>query len=244
MSSTELGTLALLALVDSTSVGTLLLPIWFLLTPGGVSIRRFLVFLATIAGFYFTVGMVLLIGGNAWLGGLRDWATTTTGARILLVVGVLLFALSFRIGDGRADGTPGRIRTWRDRAVGSPEGDASGGLGSLMGLALLAGTVELAGMLPYLAGIGIISSAEQPLSLQVGALASYCLIMVLPACLLLVVRLGARSLIEPALARLAAWMERHAGETTAWIVGILGFLIAGNSWEAAAVPQLWSAVSR
>jgi hypothetical protein len=49
--------------------------------------------------------------------------------------------------------------------------------------------------------------------------------MVLPALLLLALRILARPLVERPLARLAAWLERTGPETTAWIVGIVGFLL-------------------
>jgi hypothetical protein len=42
--------LAGLALVDSTSIGTLFIPVWLLLTPGPVNGRRILAYLGTIAG--------------------------------------------------------------------------------------------------------------------------------------------------------------------------------------------------
>ncbi|MGS2617245.1 hypothetical protein ACVCAH_22370 [Micromonospora sp. LZ34] len=52
--------LAGLALVDSTSIGTLFIPVWLLLTPGPVNARRILTYLGTIAGFYFAVGLLLV----------------------------------------------------------------------------------------------------------------------------------------------------------------------------------------
>ena len=44
-----LGPLVVLALVDSTSFGTLLIPIWLMLAPGRLKAGRILVFLATVA---------------------------------------------------------------------------------------------------------------------------------------------------------------------------------------------------
>jgi hypothetical protein len=50
-------TMLLLALIDSLSIGTLLIPIFFLLTPGRAPAGKLLAYLATIAGFYFVVGL-------------------------------------------------------------------------------------------------------------------------------------------------------------------------------------------
>lgn len=60
-------------------------------------------------------------------------------------------------------------------------------------------------------------------------LAAYCLAMVLPALVLLGGRLAAQRSVEPLLRRVAAWMERSGAETTSWVVGIVGFLVARDA---------------
>ncbi|SHG46067.1 GAP family protein [Geodermatophilus nigrescens] len=226
----ELLALVPLALVDSTSVGTLLLPIWFLLAPGRVRARRLLVFLGTIAGFYLLVGLALLAGAEA----LRDRAAGLGDSSALTVVqlllGVTLFASSFAMGRRREGSRrSGRVLRWRDRAVGGGEGGGEGGTGVLVGLALGAGLLELATMLPYLAAIGLLGGSGLSPVLQGGVLAGYCLVMVLPALLLLALRLLAARQVEPLLARVGSWLERTGAETTAWVVGIAGFLLARDA---------------
>ncbi len=253
--------LVVLALIDSTSFGTLLIPVWFMLAPGGVRAARLLVFLGTVAGFYLGVGIALMSGATALL---------TSGPSVLdhpavgvgqLVLGVALFIWSFFIGkkpkrtdqvrgavatpsagvtrgagatdlpDGAprqedaAPPRPGRVLRWRARAMGAD----GAGWGALVGLALGAATVEVASMLPYLGAIGLLSAADLGTVQRVVVLAGYCLVMVLPALVLLALRLVASRLVEPMLARVAAWMERTGVETTAWIVGIVGFLIARDA---------------
>lgn len=61
------GSLAVLALIDSTSFGTLLIPIWLLLHPGRIRSGRILVFLFTVAAFYFAVGVAVVLGADAFL---------------------------------------------------------------------------------------------------------------------------------------------------------------------------------
>ncbi|MGO3060918.1 hypothetical protein [Corynebacterium casei] len=65
MDITSLGTLAVLALVDSTSFGTLLIPVWLLMTPGRLQVGRVLQFLLTVVSMYFFIGLGLLLGANA-----------------------------------------------------------------------------------------------------------------------------------------------------------------------------------
>lgn len=216
-------TLAGLALVDSTSIGTLFIPVWLLLAPGTVNARRILVYLGTITLFYFAVGLLLAVGGSRLadvLGGAFDnrpvlWAQ--------LVLGVGLFALSFRY-DGKRRPRGGGVLRWRDRATA---GDSS--TRWLVGLALLAALAEVATMLPYLGAIGLLTTSGVGTAQMVGLLAGYCLVMVLPAVLLLAARLAWPRLVEPVLVRLNAWIVRHSGGMLGWILGIAGFLLARDA---------------
>ncbi|NLP84890.1 hypothetical protein HF576_13635 [Microbacterium sp. CFH 90308] len=119
------------------------------------------------------------------------------------------------------DPAPSRITRWRDRLL-SPKASR----GAVMAVAVAAGLVEVATMLPYLVAMGMLAEAPLAMPLRFGALAAYCAVMILPAIVLLVLRIVAAPLVERPLARLAAWMERTGRENTAWIIGIVGFLIA------------------
>lgn len=226
----ELQLLALvpLALVDSTSFGTLLVPVWFLLVPGPVRARRLLTFLGTIAAFYLLVGLVLLAGAEV----LRDRAAGLADSPVLavlqLVLGATLLVLGLTTGRRRDDGDrgPGRVLRWRDRAMGAEEG---GGTGVLVGLALGAGLLEVATMLPYLGAVGLLSASDLTALQRGGVLVGYCLVMVLPALGLLALRVLAARRVEPLLARVGSWLERSGAEATAWVVGIVGFLLARDA---------------
>jgi hypothetical protein len=95
-------------------------------------------------------------------------------------------------------------------------------------------------MIPYLAGIGLISTSGLEWPATGLLLAGYCGVMVLPALVLLVARVVAARAVEPALTRLSDWMTKHAASTTAWIVGIVGFLLAR---DAAVALGLFDALS-
>lgn len=222
VTTTLAASLAVLALVDSTSFGTLLIPIWLMLVPGRPPVRRVLVFLGTVAGFYFLLGLALIAGATALLEGAGDLLDGPVAARIQLVIGVGLFAWSFWI--GRSGDGDGRVSRWRDRLTG-----AEGGVGALVALALTAALLEVATMLPYLGATALISRADLSPWESAAVLAGYCLVMLLPALVLLALRVVARRVVEPVLEKVGAWMERSAGETTAWIVGIVGFLVARDA---------------
>ncbi|MFI7574402.1 GAP family protein [Micromonospora sp. NPDC049497] len=235
MSAGLLLSLAGLALVDSTSIGTLFIPVWLLLAPGPVSVRRILTYLGTITAFYFVVGLLLFAGGSRLadaLGGALDnrpvlWAQ--------LVLGVALFLLSFRYGGKRKTRTGGVLR-WRDRATA---GDASARW--LVGLALFAALAEVATMLPYLGAVGLLATSGVGAAGVVGLLAGYCLVMVLPAVLLLAARVARPGRIEPLLARLNDWITRTSGSTLGWVLAIAGFLLAR---DAATRLDLFDALDR
>lgn len=224
MTTTLAASLAVLALIDSTSFGTLLIPIWLLLTPGRAPVRRVLVFLGTVGGFYFLVGLGLLAGASAVLEHASRALDSDAAVRAQLVVGIALVVWSFRIGRSGGERS-GSITRWRDRLTGA-EG---GGIAPVVLLALTAALLEVATMLPYLGATAMISGSRMPPLEQGVTLACYCLVMLVPALVLLFLRVVARRLVEPMLERSAAWLERTSGETTAWIVGIVGFLIARDA---------------
>lgn len=220
MDLTTIGTLALLALADSTSFGTLLIPIWLLLAAGRPRPRRLLAYLGVVAACYFVIGLLLSLGASVVLDGVRDWFATDTGAILLVILGAAMIAGSFLF-RRRAPST--RVLRWRERAMA-----ADGSIAPLAGIAVTAVALEVATMLPYLLAIGILDGAELSILGHGAALAGYCLVMIVPALALLGARIAAHRAVEPVLLRINGWFERNGAETTGWIVGIVGFLVARN----------------
>ncbi|WP_416901866.1 GAP family protein [Micromonospora echinospora] len=212
-----------LALVDSTSIGTLVIPLWLLLAPERVHVRRILVYLGTVAGFYFGVGLVLLFGGSRFIALVGSGWDSRPLWWAQLVLGVGLFALSFRY-DGKRRRGSGRLNRWRDRAT---TGETS--VRWLAGLAVLAALAEVATMLPYLAAIGLLGGSDAGGVTSVAVLAGYCLVMVVPAMLLLVARVARPARVEPMLVRLNRWVSEKAAGATGWVLGIAGFLLARDA---------------
>ncbi|GGM90611.1 hypothetical protein GCM10011609_29550 [Lentzea pudingi] len=207
--------LAGLALLDSTSIGTLFIPIWLMLTPGRLKLSRFAVYLGTITVFYFGVGVLIVLGATRLIGHLDS----PVALWIQLVIGVFLFAISFRF-DSKKKTNTGK---WQNRI------NANGSAVALAGVAVLAGVVELATMLPYLGAIGMMSAADLRPA-QIGLLlAGYCLVMIVPALVLLGARLALRSRVEPFLTRISTWFAEKGAGATGWILGIAGFLVARDA---------------
>ncbi|WP_127792189.1 GAP family protein [Agromyces sp. LHK192] len=267
-------TLGALALVDSLSIGTLLIPLFLLIAPGRVRVGRMLLYLGTIAGFYFVLGVALTAGAGAIVEGAARWFESPVARWLQLVLGAGLLIGSFFIGrkpkgDGGGTGAANDVARDRgaERADGSREvvGEASVAVdttarigrlarwrGILLGdgpaitvvaVALGAGLIEAATMLPYLGAVGLITSAGLPAATWLWVLAAYCAVMIVPALVLLAVRVVARRFVEPGLQRFAAWLQRTSGETTAWIVGIVGFLLFRDAVTALGLFDVIDAIS-
>ncbi len=215
-----LGSLAVLALIDSTSFGTLLIPIWLLMHPGGVRAGRLLLFLGTVALFYLVVGLAIALGADAFLPQITRVLDTRAASWVQLVLGVGLFFLSFRL-DRKYRRGDGRLVRWRERAL--TDGSAAG----LAGLALAAAAAEVTTMLPYLAAIGLLSTSDLTTGSLALVLAGYCLLMILPALLLTALRLATGDRLTPLLTRVGTWMANS--NALSWIVGIVGFLLARDA---------------
>lgn len=270
-----------LALADSLSAGTLLIPIFFLLAPGRIRLGRILTYLGTIAGFYFLVGLLLTAGASAFLENAAATLETPVAYTVQLLLGAALLAIAVfmptkkkapvaatgaragagagvgagagaGVGSGAGTGVSagevagagvgagarasasasagisvagspprdeGRLARWRERALGG------GSPAAVVVLALGAGIIELATMLPYLAAVGLLTGSGVGFGASAGLLAAYCVVMIAPALLLLLGRVAARRVVEPRLRRFADWLSRNAAENTAWIIGIVGFLL-------------------
>lgn len=228
----SLGTLLVLALVDSMSFGTLLIPIWLLMTPGRVRVRRVLLFLLTVTATYFLIGTTLLAGVTALIDAFNGWPAS--GAFLIgqLVVGLGLFVISIRVDSkgakaraaGRAANGEGRISRWRAKAMGDT--DSPRPTTALMVLAVIAVLAEVATMIPYLAAIGIITTQEPGWLGGAALLAGYCLVMITPALVLTFGRVVAHSALVGPLNKLDRWLTRHGRSVTAWMIGIVGAILA------------------
>ena len=97
----ELSTLAVLAgiaLIDSTSIGTLVIPIWLMLDRRR-SAGNVVPYLVTLSVFYFAAGLALMSGARVVIDAagdrLAEFFASTTGGYVVVAIGAALIALSF-----------------------------------------------------------------------------------------------------------------------------------------------------
>ncbi|WP_017622802.1 GAP family protein [Nocardiopsis chromatogenes] len=220
-----LGQLLPLALLDTVSVATLAIPVWFLLAPRGPRIGNVLLYLALVGGGYLLLG-VLLTGavdrlrdplGDVLASPAADTALGAAGAALILAG--LWYGMRRRPASGL-----GRLTRWRESAVGE---DASAG--GVLTVALLAVALEVPTMFPYLAAMDILSGQGLTGAGAAPVLAVYCLAMVAPALLATLLFQASRGALRPVLDRVDTWLRDNAQENTAWLLAIAGFLLLSDS---------------
>ncbi|WP_171918941.1 GAP family protein [Glutamicibacter halophytocola] len=232
--------LVILALIDSTSIGTLVIPLWLLLRGRREAIVKVLVYLGVIAVFYWVVGVLLRSGLLLVDPGIFEHRFSRVAG---LAVGALMiiWALSYRTdaqkeasarkkakapAGGPAQGLePASESAPLPRRLRGRVGAALDTRTGLIALALFAGLLELPTMLPYLAAVGVMQGTGWSAGLQLAALAGYCLVMIVPALLLVAARALAGARIELWMQKLGDKAGAYAQETLGWVVGIGGFLL-------------------
>jgi len=235
-----LAPLALLALIDSTSFGTLLIPLWLMLAPGRPHPQRILLFLGTVAAFYLLLGLALLFGASTLL--TRVPAMNPQQLRVAqLLVGIGLMLVGVLMEPWRKTETQPRSPRLRCNSRSGPSlrtrllaraSDASAPASATIALALTAAGIESASMLPYLAAIGVLAASELSLPGGGAVLMGYCLVMITPALVLLAARLLFHDAVAPVLARLEVLLSRTASKGIAWVILCLGIYLVGDSLQA------------
>ena len=103
---------------------------------------------------------------------------------------------------------------------------------AMVALGAGAALTEAATMVPYLAGTAIISGMEIGWPVRLLVLAGYCLVMILPALVLIGLAGAVGDRVWPRLERFIPVLEREARTTLLWIAAIAGGWMAVSSWGA------------
>lgn len=223
--------LLVLALVDSTSMGTLVIPVILLVVGEGGARRvasRTLLFLVVIGVFYLVLGIALLAGLLPLIESFGHLLASPPVLVVLALIGALLVVYSFRIDPkavAKRGGDPeASARKWTQRAR-----RASGRPGLLIGLALTAGLMEAASMIPYLAAMGIIAESGVGLAGGTLLLMAYCAVMIVPGVVLCGIRAALGGRADAFLDRAHDWAVKNATSAFSWVVGIIGVIILLNT---------------
>ncbi|WBL19057.1 GAP family protein [Citricoccus sp. NR2] len=217
-----------LALIDSTSLGTSLIPLWLLLSPGRLSKTRIGSYLLTLTLAYFAMGLAVAAGAASLFNAFQSWISSAPDALLVggqTTIGALIIAfgltLLIRNLRGVEMDSGNSLFRWRNEAM------TAGSSRGLVRLALLVFGIEFATMVPYVGAIVAMTDAEMTAESIVLWIFIYCAVMMAPAGILTVFRLGLGHRIDPLLRRLDAWLERHMGTVSGTGLTLLGALIVG-----------------
>ncbi len=217
--------LPLLALADSTSVGTFVIPALALLAPGPTPVRRLGAYLAIVAGLYFLIGVALLAMADAAAAAVSSVNGSLVGVAVEGGLGAALVAYALWPRRRTRSSGQGRISAWRTRAL-----DPSASFRPLATLAVLAVAVEAVSMLPYIGAVALIAGSDMAWPLSGALLLAYCMLMILPAVVLMLIRSAAREWIQPWLTRIDAWSRRSSGsKAILWATGLVGGLLVADA---------------
>ncbi|WP_153732117.1 GAP family protein [Sporosarcina obsidiansis] len=206
-----------MALLDMLSPATLAVTIYLLLTNPKKLTAHLLVYLSTVAGFYFLVGVSLMLGLDFLLDHMTNVLKNKLVSWAAFTMGILLFFGSFY--------TPKKQKKTQKLA---PQFTSTS---PMIALGFTTSLIEVGTAFPYFAAIGIMAAShlawmEWPL-----LLVGYNLIMITPSLLVYVAYqlLGKR--IHSSLEKLRDKIEGQTGSALSWIMCIVGLMLIFNSLD-------------
>lgn len=225
-----------LALLDTVSISTLVIPLWFLMTPHRLRYRNVFLYLFLVATGYLLLGLLLMSGLSAARDQVQTAMDSAAADLTLAVVGVslLLFAAWYGLISRSRGFGERRLTRWRDAAVGE-----SSSFKGVLAVALTSVTLEIATMFPYLVAIDTLDKSGHSWITRALVLGLYCLVMIAPAALATTARMMSGTALTPALARINDWFRRNEREDTAWLLAIVGVLIVSSTDVFTQVMDTW-----
>ena len=213
-----------LALLDSLSAGTLLIPVILLIVWQRMRLAPYLTYLGTIALSYFAIGYALFFGLRRAVDAVARVTSEEWFGWAMLVLGVLLAAY------GILSPNPKKRTVEEVLKSRSEETErASAGLAAMVGLAMGAAVIEVATMLPYLAATGIMQSLSVPPVAQVLILALYCVVMIAPALIIGAVFAAYGDKAYNRIAKAIPRLEYETKITVLWVAAIVGIVLTVRS---------------
>lgn len=205
-----------LAILDTLSPTTIGVTIYLLLTDKERLTKRLFVYLLTVAGCYFVVGVSLMLGLNFLFEIISGVFQNRIVSWTLFIIGALLFIASFYIPPKKSSKLP------------SPK---SNSILSIIALGFTTTLIEAGTAFPYFAAISILTTSNLSWVEWSSILAGYNFIMVLPSLVLFLFYLLFGRWMQKPLERLRMKIANSTGSALSWIMCIVGFLLILNSLD-------------
>jgi cytochrome c biogenesis protein CcdA len=205
-----------LALLDTLSPATLGVTVYLLLTDKERLTKRLLVYLLTIAGFYFAVGVSLMLGSDFLLEIISGVFQNRIVSWTFFIIGVILFIASFYVPTKKSSDLP------------APK---SKSILSMVALGFTTSLIEVGTAFPYFAAIGIMTTSNLSWVEWSSILAGYNFIMVLPSLVLFLFYLLFGRWMQTSLEKLRVKIANYTGSALSWIMCIVGLILIFNSLD-------------
>ncbi|MGE7625371.1 GAP family protein [Viridibacillus sp. NPDC096237] len=205
-----------LALLDTLSPATIGVTVYLLLTDTKKLIKRLLVYLLTVAGFYFAVGVSLMLGLSFLLEIISGVFQNRIVSWTVFIVGAILFIASFYVPTKKNSG---------------PHVPKSKSILSMVALGFTTSLIEVGTAFPYFAAISIMTTSNLSWIEWSSILVGYNFIMVLPSLLLFLFYLLFGRWMQKPLKKLRMKIANNTGSALSWIMCIVGLILIYNSLD-------------
>ncbi|MCQ4623347.1 GAP family protein [Corynebacterium sp. CCUG 69979] len=210
-----------LALLDSLSSGTLVIPLALIVMWRSVRVPALAAYLLTVAAVYFALGVAMLLGFTGLSAYVERITDSPVFPWITLILGAIL-AIYGTFGPDPVKPAPGELPKRLNKPIRTS-------LPKMIILGLGASLTEAATMLPYIAAMGIISDWDTPMAGQLLAIAAYCGVMIAPTVILAMIALVAGQKFFPRLEKAIPRLQYETKVTLLWIAAIVGIYMVIHS---------------
>lgn len=205
-----------LALLDTLSPATIGVTVYLLLTETKSLASRLVIYLLTVAGFYFSVGVMLMLGMGVLLDSVASLFQSRAVSWVIFIMGVGLFIASFY--------SPQKGNTELPRPKSKSRF-------SMVALGFTTALIEVGTAFPYFAAIGLMTTADLTPYQWLPVMSGYNLIMVLPSLILFMLYLLFGRMMQRPLERLQMSIAKQSGSVLSWVLCIVGLILIANSLD-------------
>ncbi|WP_341301217.1 GAP family protein [Lysinibacillus sp. FSL H8-0500] len=205
-----IGALALLDMFNPSIIGV---SVYILLRAKKQQIQLLLTYLMTVALFYFSTGIFLMLGLGVIFNPISNLLDSYSARLTMTIVGAILFIGSWLVPKKKAKGVP-KPKSLQMRAM--------------IALGCTTSILEVATALPYFAAIGILTSHHVAFYEWLPILAGYNLVMIAPGIILLCLHLLFRQFMNKSLRKIQTLFDQSTSSPLSWIMFFVGLILLIN----------------
>jgi len=205
-----------LALLDAISPATLGVTVYLLLTERERLNSRLMIYLLTVAGVYFVIGVSLMLGLDVVMASFSSIFQNRIVSWVMLIIGGILFIASFYYPKSKKSDLP------------KPK---SKSMASMVALGFTTSLIEVGAAFPYFAAIGLMTTSNLAVFQWLPILAGYNFIMVLPPLIVFTLHLLLGRVMQRPLESLRIRLSKYSGSAISWIMCIVGLILIFNSLD-------------